>query len=422
MERRSLLSAGIPASIVGAILALSLLLLLSGIVRADEEVVPTSAQVNGGGLPPNIECKWELPDMVSRFADNTFPDANIQYDGTTTPALHLHDDDMETVPDADNATDGAQVPCSGPPDTVATMPGGVHNMIQVRPNPNDLPEERRIQLWAAVDHPNGISNIADVYWKIFHPLGDEKIQVHGTKVDMSECDPTTGGLGNSASTGKMMEAAVHTGQLTADAVDDINNGMLAKCLQGGKAIYYASFDLSKHQPCGEYRVEVTAVAVGGQTAKLSNYIDVECVYFLEIDFGSVDWGTITPGLTDIVLGNLFWDSPLGNAPTVRNVGNDGMGLGLTYTPMVGATEGKVITEFDACYGKSPSTLDCYNMAAGEYTEFGEGADQVLCSNEMGKLDLSIHPPSILPVDSYSGAIDVIGYPVPKICDTFYLNL
>ena len=373
-----------------------------------QQGVNTNAVVSGVGVAPNIECKWELPDMQVGVTDSTYPDGAVQYQLNATTGAHVHDDDMAVVPSVSPACD---LPTSGP--GAPTMPNGVHNMIQVVPVPQDIPEERHIQLWMAVDHPNGISNITDVFWKIYHPAGDLKIQVHGTKVPKEACDPM---LGDSAMVGYMFESAVHTGQISAAAVDDTDYGINAKCLEEEKALYYSSFDLSKHQPCGEYRIEATAIGYGGVTTTLTNYIDVECVFYLKIDFDKVDWGTVTPGLKDVVSGNLIWDVPPDNAPTVRNVGNDGMGLKLIFSPMVGQNWGKIITTFDACFGKTPATLECIDpIAADTCTEFGAGENQVLCSDEDGKLDLSIHPPGILPADTYTGTLTVIGKHVAGMC-------
>jgi hypothetical protein len=365
--------------------------------------VGTSAEVVGLNTPPNIECKWELPDMDSAMA-------GIQYlKGTHPPSIH---DDDPGVPDADPAVAGNQVPCSGPPSKLPTQPNNVRRMIHVTPNLDDKPEAQRIQLWMAVDHPNGISNITDVYWQIFHPLGDEKLQVHGTKLTTAQCDD----FGSPAQVGTMWEAAVHSGQVAAAAITDINKGMIAKCQQAEKALYFAEFPLSKDQPCGEYRIEATAVGTGGVTDKLSNTIKVFCVFALKIDFTEVNWGTITPGLTDIVSGDLIFDSPSGNAPTVTNAGNDGMGLKILFTPMVGAREGKVINVFNAKFGRSPSTLLTKDpIAANTEVSFGTAPAQVLCANELGKLDLSLHPPANLPADTYEGEIKLTGFRVPGEC-------
>jgi len=378
--------------------------------------VDTNAVVTGVGVPPNIECKWELPDMQVGVTDTTYPDPDMQYQLDATTGAHVHDDDMAVVPSVSPA---CALPTSGV--GAPTQPNGVHNMIQVVPVPQDLPEERQIQLWMAVDHPNGISNISDVFWQVFHPDGSEKVQVHGTKIPQAACDPA---LGDSAAVGLMFEAAVHTGQVSAAAVDDVNYGMNAKCLEGVKAIYYASFDLSKHQPCGEYKIDATALNLTGMPTTLTNYIDVECVFYLKIDFDQVNWGAVTPGYGSVVAGDLIWDVPADNAPTVRNVGNDGMGLSLIFSKMVGASFGKEIIAFDACYGKTPSTLQCIGtdplkpwewIQAGVLTPFDNAPERVLCSDEDAKLDLSIHPPASLVADTYTGTLTVIGRHVAGLC-------
>ncbi len=367
--------------------------------RAGDPVLPTSAIVDGVGSVPHIECKWELPDMDSSTL-------GIQY----TSPIHQHDDDMGIQP-------GPPIPCDLTRDATGaatgspTMADNVHKMIQVKANTEDKPEERRIQLWMAVDHPNGISNISDVFWQVYHPDGTEKIQVHGTKVPVAEC----AAYGNGTVDGTMFEAAVHTGQLSAGAVNDPNLGIVAKCAEQVKALYYAEFNLSKHQACGEYRIKATAVGASGANVSLTNYIDIICQFYLDKDFTAVDWGTISPGLTKVVSGDLLMTTP--NNPTVINRQNDGMGLRVVFSTMVGKNFGKVIDQFDACFGRSALTLLCIDpiFAPPGSADFGVAPAQVLCANEVGKLDLSIHPPSTLPSDIYAGTVTLIGYHVAGEC-------
>jgi hypothetical protein len=401
-----------------ALLALTVGLLSQRTASAQpvpDETVPTNAVV-GTDIPPNIECKWELPDMDSNVS-------GIQY--TTSPG-HVHDDDMAVVPDADNTPgNGIQIPCdlqrdtSGNPIDVAQMPGDVAHMIQVTPNLENLPEERRIQLWTAVDDPTGIDNIIDVFWDIYHPDGTHKTQVHasaaynGGRVSWHEGNCASLGTGTSPD-GSMFEAAAHTGQLSAAAVDDGTYGMIVKCQEHEKALYYSEFQLSKDQPCGQYQVVETLTANGG-TDTLTNYIDILCVYALQIDFNTVDWGDITPGITDTVSGDLIWNDPPDNAPTVKNVGNDGMGLQIHFSEMTGPNKGKIDT-FDGCFGRSAATILCLDpIPASTWADFGQAPAQVLCANEVGKLDLSIHPPTPLVPDTYTGTMDVLGYHVPGEC-------
>jgi hypothetical protein len=273
-----------------------------------------------------------------------------------------------------------------------------------------------VQLWAAVDHPQGLAAIDDVYWVVYHPDGSAKVQVHGTKVPNTS--EACAALGSSTATGSMFESAYHTGQVAAASIDDINGGLVAKCQESEKAIYYAKFNISKHQPCGEYKVELHAVS-GGNEDVLTNYIDVLCFYFLEIDFNSVDWGLIKPGITKIVSGDLLMTTP--NAPTIMNTGNSGMGVGIHFSEMlqqgVDPVVAKRITSFDACFGRSPATIQCIDpIPASTVQWFDDSRDRVLCSNEVGKLDLSIHPPITLPNGIYAGTVDIYARSVP-ICPT-----
>jgi len=217
----------------------------------------------------------------------------------------------------------------------------------------------------------------------------------------------------------MFHAAHHTHQVAAAAIDDVNKGMVAKCQQTEKAIYYAKFALSKHQQCGPYKIELHAVAAGGAESVLVNYLDVLCVYYMKVDFKNVDWGTITPGKKDIVSGDLLFNPPSDSAPTVKNVGNSGMGVGVHFTDMVqqNVPSPKTITTFDACFGRSPATIQCIDpINSSQYAKFDDNRDRVLCSNEVGKLDLSVHPPETLPQGTYKGTVDIIARSV-KICPT-----
>jgi len=347
--------------------------------RADQPV-PTGATVVTGSMAPTIACKWELPDVNDNAADGT------QYGQDDNPS----------------ATPGVPCQLTG---GVVGMPNNIHNLIQVLPNAENLPTEKMVELWAAVGHPAGISNISDVYWDVFHPDGTAKVQVHGVR-DTS-CTGPTG----------MFAAAQTTGQLSNAAINDTNNGIVALCQQGGIAIYHATFLISKHQPSGEYRVNLTAVS-SGATVSLTNYLDVIPFYNLVTDFTNVDFGVVTAGLDKIVLGDL--DMSTSNRPTVKNTGNTGMGIALLFADMVNSPDpvlAKHINQFDAKFGRQPSTLqDIPFILSGTAVAFDDNPERVLCPNRVGKLDLSVHPPISLPAGVYTGQVTIIARRVP-ICLT-----
>jgi hypothetical protein len=324
-------------------------------------------------------------------------------------------------------------------------------MIQVRPvehtDPGIAPDPaddvvptRDVQLWAAVDHPTSLDQISDVFWKIYEPKhgGAEgeyqfKVQVHGTRigagVNFQERIDQCASLGSSNQPGSMFEAAVHTGQLTADAVDNANFGLVAKCQQAEKAIYFAKFALDKDQACGMYKVELHAVSNGAEAIH-TNYIDVLCFYYMNKDFNNVNWGTITPGSMQVLSGNVIYLDGDGH-PTIHNGGNRGLGLSVHFFELTQVSDaagnavnggGKIINKFDACFGRSASTIQCIGqppdnpIPASVETAFDDTRDRVLCSDERGKLDLSIHPDSTLPGGTYQGRVEVIARAVPGICD------
>lgn len=433
--------------VLGALTAIALVATFSigGTARAD--TVPTSGVISVSGTGPVIECKWELPDM-----DST-PGNGIQY--TKAPG-HLHDDDMAIVPHGDPLATGIPVPCHGPGDTPATKPtqaNGVHNMIQVAPNFENLPEQRQIQNWMAVDDPGTVSDVFWIVWEpctlLTNPLCGlspapatnlvKKLQVHGTRLGATQAQPCTSLAGTSTTDGSMIEAAIHTGQVTADSFTDTNKGMIALCNQNVKGLYSAEWPLSKDQPCGEYRIDATAVSIGGATTTLTNYIDILCTFQLKIDFGGqttptpcaggITFPALVPGGSSTVGGDLLFAPPCDTKPTVKNVGNSGMGLKLSYSDLVGLTFQKHIYQFDACYGRAPdATLKCFNPIINQpaqttptspeidlEVDFGTLPAQVLCANEVGKLDPSVHPQAGLPADTYRGTATLTGYAVPGEC-------
>lgn len=358
------------------------------------EQVPSGACV-GGGEPPIIECKWELPDINSSLE-------GIQYG-----------DDDDPIQEPGFPCDRGDGPTDRP-----MMEDNVQNVIQVLPNAEDDPEARRIENWVAVEHPNGVDLIDDVFWKVFHADGSFKVQVHGDKVQLEDLDS----LGATNQPGTMWGAAWETGQVSSDAVHAVDFGIIDLVRQRQKDLYYADWQIHKEQMCGLYTVEVTAVA-DGATATMTNTLDIQCFFNLEIDFESIDWGPITPGATKVLNG----DTNFGTAgfPTVKNTGNSGMQVGIEFDPLVQQTNGlgtpvaggKVIDVFDAAFGKSAGVLEWIDpIPADTPTWFNNTSiNQVLCSNDTGKLDLSIHPPDQVPGGSYAGSVMVLAQHAQGVC-------
>jgi hypothetical protein len=424
--------------------------------------ITTSATVSGSAQAPNIECKWELPDM-------DLAATGIQYSDVETPgpAVDDHDDDINLGPTP-------TMPCAlGAGPTPPTMANGAINMIQVRA-PTHIQGQpvpvRDIELWAAVDHPTGPALISDVFWDIYQPCPSAalvpgcgagqagagyalKVQVHYNSGPVQErdgrgqlenafarglgrlsaADGTCDTYGSNADVdGTMWNAAVETLQMAESAVEDPNVGMLALCRENRKAIYHALFQLTKDEPCGTYKVVATAVAAGGNFESLTNFFNVICNVNLQTDFSAVNWGVIVPGFPGDVGGDLIWGN---GAPTIANGNNAAMGVTIEYGPMTSTNfQGKVIDDFDVAFGRSSSNLNRIgytspHIQAGQVVDLSRvngtpapagqlNASWVLCANELGKIDFSIHPETGLPNDTYTGTLTLRAYlaeAAPSIC-------
>lgn len=389
----------------------------------------TATPTSGSLQPPRIECKWELPDMDSgEHGVQYLPhgeSAAIDAAASDIGGTHTYDDDMATRPkrgdhdhhdDDDDGHDGGHgddddhEPCDISDRDEPDQPDGVHHAIQVVPNPGDEPEARLVELWLAATHPDGAAAIGGAFWVVYRPDGSVLFSVPGELVRSGDCD----GAGHGDGPGSMFDAAANTGQLSRRAIDDDREGLHGSCHFGRTAVYRGEFRLSVNEPCGEYRVTAVAVSTGGAATQLTNYIDVLCVFALKIDFRSVDWGEITPGVRGVVAGDTQF-RPRDGAPTVKNVGNDGMGLRIRFTPLWSAS-GFRVDQFDSCFGRFDDELQCIDpIASGGAASFDREPARVLCGGEPARLDLGLHPGVGLAPGAYRGILSLVGFHVGGEC-------
>jgi hypothetical protein len=400
--------------------------------------IPETATVSGGSSNTRIECGWALPDSnpIGGAETSNSNTAAVNYTGPNAPATPpsttggnafqygTNDDDPATVP----TSTPCQLGFTGTPNPgSATQATGAMHMIQVLPNADDLPAQRRIELWSAVDDTQGVPNISSVFWDVYHPDGTLKFEVFG--VPSTSC---FGPYGTSTTSDPMFQEAINTGQLASTAVNDANNGMIALCNEGVKQLWHNAFTVSKDQPNGVYKIVETAVDKDGNSTQLTYYLDIIPFFDLAVDFNSVNYGAISASQASVVPGDVVWNPPADTRPTVTNRGNSGEQIGLVWGPLVGATHGKCINNFDASLGtygpgsQSPAlnpallqhivgTATCPTTAqlAGAPSpevDFAGTGSQLLCPNDLAKLDLSIDPQldnQPPPSDTYSGSLTVV---------------
>jgi hypothetical protein len=380
--------------VVFAVLALAATVLVALPAVANGPEVETGAEIGGGGDDaPIIVCKWELPD----------------YDRDHNNGMQYGDDDMPAI--------DAGYPCRGVDPNTEYVPGV--EVIQVKANAEDQPTERWIELWSAVRGNANSDDVDSVFWDIYHPDGSLKVQVHGYHAGPPQgygaSFNTTTGQYDLHQGGMWYAASNQTGQIAQDTARS-QQGIIARAAQQDLWLFNNGFYLSKHQPCGHYIVHNYAT-FSGDTSHTWNYIYVMCFINLEVDFDTVQWGAITPGGTDWVYGDLVFDPGSSAYPTVKNTGSGAMSLGIVFSDMVRPEDQdpntiKRISDFDGAFGINPDYLTYRRGPGGEELYFGTEWHQILCANETGKLDLSIHPPVGLPAGHYVGELALFGYHTP----------
>jgi hypothetical protein len=258
-----------------------------------------------------------------------------------------------------------------------------------------------------------------VSWNVFSQDGSSAVlEIQADRVPAAACRQ----LGGTTAERSMFAAAVRTGQIGASAVHDSTTGLQGACERGEVFLYYGTLLLSNEQPCGQYRIDARATSAGG-AAVLSGSFDVLCFYYLQFDFDRIDWGTLGSGDTEVLQGDFVLGGPPGNAPTVRNVGNDGVALGVQFSPLVRVDSAgsppsgsAAVDQFGACFGRTATSMQCgtADPATGRL-DFDEQRERVLCANEAGRLDLSVQTRPGLALGQYVGSLQIQARPAAQAC-------
>jgi hypothetical protein len=392
----------------------------------NDQDVPTTAVVGGGGAGAAmyIECMWLALDTTATSTQFTY--------ASGTPSVADDDTPSQDQTLADGSTN-AGAPCQ--PTVAQNATNYKRHSIGLKPNPDDNPIERQYEKWVAVESTS-IGQIGDVFFKVWEPYvpnppngpncpnpvsfaGDPgtlatslycfKYQHHAT----SDLTPPTAGNPliketcanlNGPSYTDMWNQAINTGQLTSAE----QTAIITRCGQSEKAIYRVRETISKDQPCGEYRREVTVVNTSGTPFTLVDYFDVLCFVHMQLDFTTINWGTVQNNVASNLSGDMTFLLNDGK-PTVRNVGNAEMYFEASYDPMVFLNDPtKSIIHFDLKLRAEwqPSVL---NVTVVDPANAGTSycfVNQPIGSNQNAKLDLSIHPDNAQ-AGSYSGNFNAI---------------
>jgi hypothetical protein len=257
--------------------------------------------------------------------------------------------------------------------------------MQVRPNIDDKPEKRTIEVWAIVMDPNGAADIDLVQAHIFDSTGAKKTFI---SLGLRQCSA----LGTATNVLSPQHAAENTGQLAHGVV------LVHECNKGQWRVYSGTFLLNNDQPDGKYTVRVDATDGEGTGAVLENRFTVLNVIAFKIDFQTVNYGLIAAGTRQVRPGNWTYGDGI---PTIRNTGNHAACLSLNFSAMQGKVRQALINGFDASF---------WAVDPPEHLKFTAGTSQQFTAPLPPKvdiqLDFSVDPPSPLPSDIYQGTVNL----------------
>jgi len=338
------------------VLAITIITLL--VMTVPAMAVDTGVTISGGsGDEPLVKCKWETPDAA---------------------------------------------------------PADINPPTQIQP-PVTYGGTSPVGFWAVVaDNP--ITDITIVAVDVYHPAGypesgSFKFEVILTPYMNALAD---GIIQEAEATAAInaFNAAYAAGLVTLHAgvsAQDVRDEMS----QGEAWLWSGAYEMSYHQPAGDYRVDAFAIDAGPVSvdSHLLNYFEYVAVTAAQFDFTSINYGNITSD--GVVSGDTYFGT---GGPTMRNIGNtwlklqvqqDDMGFGVSQPGDVWNVR------YDCRLG---STTE-YPQGGGANTWFdpavlkGSALDPLKWTTLPGvvhlcntwKIDFSIHiSKAILP--SYSGTL------------------
>jgi len=324
---------------LAVVLALALVMAI-GIVPAMAEDIPTTVTVQGGTTtPPIIKCKWERDTS----------------------------------------------PCMEEADPTHAVPGS-----QFLP-PCEYDAEMDVEYWVIVTDPEGVGTVKQVTVDVYHPAGPPLFGSWKYQVILEKVNKAEDGIPAYIAARDAGLIAYNDGYDDAEVWDELD-----KCTAD---VYKGVGQLHYHQPCGDYLVVADACDNGNAWASqaethLENTFEYVCTSCMEIDFDSLDYGTVEVNTNKWIAGDTKWDDPVGpapvpNRPTVRNIGNcdiqitvsqDDMGFGFSGP----ASEPDWNVEYDARMGSDTVNEVVY----APYEEVVLPNKLPLCNTE--ELDFSIH--------------------------------
>lgn len=207
---------------------------------------------------------------------------------------------------------------------------------QVIPVPD---ANKEVCIYVVVWDPNGAADINRIWITVDNPDGVEVANGDTLNAEITELSHTDACIAT--------QSAVDQGLIGGARKMEIDEHIHASEWR----MWQFCFELTNCDISGVYTVTANANDNAGGTGTFVNTFDYLSIKELAIDFATIDYGQIVPGVKQIVSG----DSNFGTAPpTVRNRANDPFKLQISATDMTGEDPNNVIlaTNLDAhVYGK-----------------------------------------------------------------------
>jgi hypothetical protein len=220
--------------------------------------------------------------------------------------------------------------------------------------PNADPNVTRVYVWAVVADPNGVDDVADVFFDIYEPPthcanpSQFKVQVHMTDLGNGHADAVQ----EAADLGLIWYNFYPQDWPDPDkAGNEVTLADLLWELDPTKNQAHLWYGYFEYVPCtqhpGYYQADVYGVDAGGAIDYYSGEVEIASIVALEIDFATVNWGEVKPGLRRWIAGDENMATPY--QPTLLNRGNEPGRIRVETTPLAsqGLPVTKYITKFDA---------------------------------------------------------------------------
>jgi hypothetical protein len=297
---------------------------------------------------------------VPAFANGGTTDVTVTAGGGSPPIVKCK---WETPDDGDTGS-GTQV-----------LPSGTYQVY------------KEVHFWAVVTDPEGVETVSHVFADVFHPAGPPENGSFKYQLELLLVDQAAGLAAFEAA--ELADLITYNTGHTPETV-------LHQLEQGLARVYEGTQVLSYHQPAGDYLVKVKAYDYpGNPSTVLENHFTYVAVTAMEVDFTTVNYGTVQMSINKWVGGDTTFGTA--NLPTVRNIGNTNLKITVVQDDMgLGDTSGEPNVMYDARLGAN----GVHAIYAPEQEVTLEDV-LPLCNTQ--KLDFSIHVKKADP-GPYSGSI------------------